>query len=197
MKKQWILIITGVVLVAILIFIVSLIWQNKFSNSLDQSAQSQINQKMKNSSSTQTNKRSSDTVSTLTFDNKEQTFASNEKFTLKAMLDTRGKKISAAELHIVFDPKILKLESIDSSDIFSLVLSGAKIDNEKGAASIVVGVPLGKKAAEDVVSVAIFNFQTISAGHSEVNFSDKSVAAAEGSAGNVINSRAGALINVQ
>lgn len=142
--------------------------------------------------------KSADEVSGLAFDVKNQEIGKESTFSLKAMIDPKGKKLSAAELHVVFDPKMLKLESVEPSEIFSLVLMSAQIDNEKGTAAIVFGVPLGGKAVESSAQIASFNFRSLStSGKTEVNFTDKSVAAALETEGNVVSTRTGATISVQ
>jgi hypothetical protein len=141
--------------------------------------------------------KSLDEVAVLNFESKQKSVVKNAKFSLPAMIDAKGKKISATELHIIFDPKILKLESIEPSKGFSLVLSGANIDSVSGKASVVVGVSPGGEAAEGNSLIANLNFQALSAGNSEVSFSQDSVASAKGSAGNVIAFREGILVTVK
>jgi hypothetical protein len=137
-------------------------------------------------------------VSTLMFDSAQQSVATDTKVLLKAMIDPKGMKVSASQLNVTFDPKMLKLESVEPSDGFSLVLAKAEIDNEKGTATIALGVPLGKAATESVSPVAIFNFQTLSTtGQTKVSFADKSGAAADGATGNIISSLEPATINIQ
>jgi len=137
-------------------------------------------------------------VSSLMFDSAQQSLATGTKFSLKAMIDPKGKKISASELDITFDPKVLKLESIDPTDEFSLVLAKAEINNEKGMATIALGVPLGKPSFDSVTPIATLNFQTLSiTGQTKVSFTDKSGAAADGATGNVVSSLVPATIIVQ
>lgn len=137
-------------------------------------------------------------VSSIVFDNQQQTLAKETKFSLKATIDPKGKKVSAAQLDITFDPKILKLESIAPSDDFSLVLANSKIDNKNGTASIALGIPLGKPSLDSVSTIATFNFQTLSAtGQAKINFTDKTGAAADGEKGNIVSSLELATIIVQ
>jgi hypothetical protein len=126
-------------------------------------------------------------TSTLQFDSQTQTVSAGATFSLKAQIDPKGKKISASELHINFDPKVLKLESISPSDDFSLVLANSKIDNEKGIASIALGIPLGKPAMEAISTIAGLNFQALSKGETKVIFTDESGAAADGESSNVVS----------
>jgi len=187
--------IGSLVIIAIVIVCYKSFWSIQHPSSL--TANTQTQQSRAAHPATAAADKASDEVSSLGFDKKEQTVSVNDKFTLGATIDPKGKKLSAAELHVVFDPKVLKLESIDPSDVFSLVLAKAQIDNEKGTASIILGVPLGQKAVAGASTIALFNFQAITSGNGEVDFNDKSVAAAEGAAGNVISARAGASITVR
>jgi hypothetical protein len=132
------------------------------------------------------------------FDTQQESLATGAKFALKAMVDPKGKKINASGLHIIYDPKMLKLDSINPSDGFSQVLANSQIDNEKGTASIELGVPLGKPAMEGIATIATFNFETLSTkGQTTVSFTDKSGAATEGEPGNAIASLVPVTIIVQ
>jgi hypothetical protein len=185
------ILIAAIVLVGIVIFL-----QNRFSQFKSTSHSRSGPLKLAQSGVTAQIK-SPDEVSLLNFENKEETLKINDKIALHAIIDPKGKSVTASELHVVFNPKILKLESIDPSDVFTLVLSGSQIDNEKGEGSIVVGVPPGQKSVDKSSAIATFNFQAIATGNSEVNFSDKSVAAAEDASGNVIGTRMGTVITVK
>ena len=183
-----------IVIIVIVCFVIYL--QHRSSkNSVPAGQNLGIQKKSQNISSTVGN--FADEVASLQFANENESINTNDKFALNATLDAKGKKISAVELHIVFNAKMLKLENIGPSKDFPLVLFEPKIDNDNGTASIVIGVPPGQNAMTGSVSVAILNFQAISAGESEVSFSQDSVAAAEGATGNVIASREGESVTVK
>jgi hypothetical protein len=138
-----------------------------------------------------------DEGATLFFDKQDQERAVNESFSLIAMQDPAGKKINAVDLHIVFDPKLLKLESIEPAGEFSLLLTDSQIDNESGVASIIVAVPLEAKSIEVSSVVATLNFKSITAGRAVVSFTDKSVAAADEEANNVVAVRGTTTVNIK
>lgn len=189
MKKTKIL-IAGII--AVIVFIIIVVNYNKTKIGKEILPEKILNNnemEFKNDKETVSTQETNTIVSNLKFDQSSIKKNINEKFSIDAMIDPRGKKISAVELHIIFNSKILKLESIDSLEIFPVVLSSEKIDNEKGIASIVVAVPIDKVSPVDISSIARFNFNAINNGVSEVVFSNESVAAAEGDAGNVIATR--------
>ena len=188
-------------LVVVVIISGMLIWQQVFNNKMTQVVVKPVVEKAINGS-VDANKikpaemNPSDGM-TLLFDKQEYITQVNEKFSLIARDEPNGKKINAVDLHIAFDPNLLKLESVEPTEEFSLVLSESRIDNEKGVASIALGVPLEKKSSAILSDMVVFNFQAISSGRAVVSFSDKAVAAAEGEAGNVVSIRGAAIINIK
>lgn len=206
-SKKWSPIIIGaaVILIVGLLVMAVLVWRLQSQVEMRKKAQLQILQQSREtqvaSSSPASEKNDSQgivEVSSLSFEPQAETVAVNDSFALSVIADPKGKKISATELHVSFDPKVLKIESITPSDVFSLVLSDKQIDNEKGTASIVLAVPLQKPSVDVVSQVAIFNFKALSsASRSSVSFSEKSIAAADGETTNVIASRMPAVITVR
>lgn len=204
-RSTIILIIIAIVLLGTVIIIArKLFWQPEFSSNVNQQ---QTAKKIQEARAVQqaaaVASKSQRTlpapkVSSLIFDNQQQSLATDTEFALKALIEPKGKKVSASELHVIFDPKILKLESIVPSDEFSLVLAESQIDNNKGIASIVLGVPLEKPPVDSISPIATFNFQTLSVtGQTKVSFTDKSGAAAEGTMSNIISSLEPATVIVQ
>ena len=200
MKKS---VVISIIVAVIAILIIGVVMTGKLSRQNDlapqtKKAQTQTEDKAQKPVDTNAKKQEDVKVSSLMFDIKQQNLAAETKFALKAMIDPKGMKISASQLDITFDPKMLKLESIDPSEGFSLVLANSKIDNEKGMASVVLGVPLGKPSMDSVAHVATFNFQTLSTvGQTKVTFTNESGAAADGASNNVISSLEPATINIQ
>jgi len=199
MKKSIALFIIIVILMITLMIIGYLIWQTRPSSISKQPQSTKQTQESRAAQQAAAPKQPAATkVSTLMFDNQQQSLATGAKFALNAMVDPKGKKVSASELHIVFDPMMLKLESIVPSDGFSLVLANSQIDNEKGTASIVLGVPLGKPSMDSVSPIATFNFKTLSTkGETKISFTDKSGAAADGESSNIVASLVPTTIIVQ
>ena len=137
-------------------------------------------------------------VGILLFDSQQKTVEVNATFSLNAMVDPKGKKISASELDVTFDPTMLKLESVTPSEDFSLVLADAKIDNEKGTVSMAFAVPLGKDAKNITTNIATLNFKTLTKqGQSNVGFAEKSGVAADGESGSIISKTVPAIITVK
>lgn len=139
-----------------------------------------------------------DEVGSLYFDKSEQAIATNSDFTLNAMINPDVKQVNSIELHVVYNAKLLKLEKINPSEKFSLILASPVIDNEKGTASITLAVPLGSPVADKIISLASFDFKSLSDnGQAEISFTDKSIAAASGVSGNVIGSRKSTIVNIK
>lgn len=197
----------SIILIVCLAWAGRLIWRQKNHAELTQNSTEQLNQKPNKKRITQPatsdpqNIKAADMTptngSTLLFDKQEQSAVANGKVSLIAKQEPNGKKINAVDLRIVFDAKLLKLENIQPSDALSLVLADSQIDNEKGTASIALAVPLDKKSIETLSDVATLNFQTLTPGRAAVSFSDKSVAAAEDEAGNVVTVRGATIIDIQ
>lgn len=210
-NKNIVIIVVSFILVLGVVILGTMIWQKKQSIQIKQNAQLQNNLKTENNTiggnnSTGVEKNNEEQelakVSTLAFDNQQMLVKNNEKLSLKAIVDPKGKKISAAELHIVFDSKTLKLENITPSNVFSTVLSKANIDNGKGTASIMLGVPLGNPNPDsEPVVIAIFDFQVISGSieNTQISFTDQTaVAAADGKGAiNILASKTPAMITIQ
>jgi len=200
MKKS---VVISIIVVVIAILIIGIVVIGKISrqnNPMPPSnkAQTKTDDQAQKAVDANAKKQEEVKVSSLMFDIKQQNLAVETKFSLKAMIDPKGMKISASQLNITFDPKMLKLENIEPAEGFSLVLENSKIDNEKGTASITLGVPLEKPSVGSISQIATFDFQTLSAvGQTKVTFTDESGAAADGASNNVISSLEPATINVQ
>lgn len=200
MKKSVVIAITVVVITIIIIGIVVIGKISRQNNPMPHSnkAQTKTDGQAQKAVDANVKKQEEVKVSSLMFDIKQQNLAVETKFSLKAMIDPKGMKISASQLNITFDPKMLKLDNIEPAEGFSLVLENSKIDNEKGTASITLGVPLEKPSVGSISQIATFDFQTLSTvGQTKVTFTDESGAAADGASNNVISSLEPATINVQ
>jgi hypothetical protein len=196
MKKSTLGISIGAVLI-ISVFLTGVFFSKKKSIIDDTQVGRQVSKIQPVEQPVKEEKRNIDAVSILQFDKKELIVSKDEKFSLQAMADPKGKKINAAELHITFDSKILKLENIVPSDVFSLVFSNADINNEKGVAAIILAIPLDKPSRDKTSPIATFNFQALSQGGSYISFSDKSLIAAEATSNNVVGTEIPTKINVK
>ena len=197
---------TKVILLVVIVVVALILWQQlsrtgRRPNMAQQTAAQSVIRKVPEAGQDVQNVKPADMTPTdgskLLFDKQQQNVAKGAEVTLLAMENPNGKKITAVDLHVVFDPKLLKLESIEPSDVFSLVLGNAQIDNSAGTASIAVGVPLDGKSTDAAATIASLNFQALSTGSATVSYSDKAVAAAENEKGNVVAVRGSAIINVQ
>lgn len=115
----------------------------------------------------------------------------DSQFTINAKVDPKSDSIAAVVLNISFDPSVLQLDAVDTTDSpFSNVLIPASIDNNRGIASITSGVVASDPPAPvtGVALVAALKFHAV--GMSEegtpIVIEDTSQAAAIGESGNVI-----------
>lgn len=123
-----------------------------------------------------------------------------DDFSLDAMIDPGVNEVTAVEIHVTFDPAILRLDGVSTADSpFSNTFQAASINNTNGTASLIVGVP----ATTPVVPVtteakiATFNFHSLDEGSgSSVVFESTSVASALGEVDDVITARNSASVTV-
>jgi hypothetical protein len=145
-----------------------------------------------------TSKRETNAASTLFFDPVELVINKGKSFTLTAKIDPGMNRISGAELRASFDAKKLKLEKITAAPDFPLSLQAPKIDNVQGTASIALGVPLGQPSLAVMTPVASFSFRALQAdGDVVIEFTDRSIVAADYEPGNVVKDRLSARVIIK
>ncbi len=109
-----------------------------------------------------------------------------ESFTVALKIDPVGKKVTAQELYLSFNQNLVTLNRIATSTSFSVALMPAKIDNQSGQASIVVGV-FPTSPVSETADVLYLNFSAENQiGEGVVKVEDKSQVAAIGIAANVL-----------
>lgn len=168
-----------------------LYWKLKPSNeTLPAKRANQANQQVKKQADLAEPAKPTDEVSILSFDKKTQEVSVGEEFTVNALIEPNGKKVSAVELYLVYDKNKVQLEEVNPSKTFSLVLMAPKIENDNGTATVTLAVPLGNPFVEDSSVIAEFKFKALEEkGRTEINFTDKSIGAASGISGNVVGKR--------
>lgn len=197
-KRLLVITVLGLILVIVSVILAGLLWQKKQNTQAKRAIQTNLQVEADSAENSKKNEAEPVNASSLGFNNQLQPVKTDETFSLNSTIDPKGKKITAAELHITFDPKALKLESIVPSDTFSLELYKAKIDNEKGTASISLGVPVERPAVSEISTIATFNFKSLSSsGNTEVKFSDQTKIAAEGQSTNALASSSPATVTMQ
>jgi len=204
-NKKTVVVLISFVLVLSVIIAGAMFWQKKQNlKMIKQKAQTNLQVDNKNVkeeekiANTKVETGGIANASTLAFSSQKQAVSINEKFSLDVVVDPKGKKVTVADIYITFDPKFLKLENITPLDAFSLILSGSKIDNEKGVAAISLGVPMEKNAVADISKIATFNFQALSSlGETEIKFVDPTLIGIVGQDVNGLASSFSTAITVQ
>lgn len=104
--------------------------------------------------------------------------------TLSVNINTGGDKIAALKLHLSFDPKIVKVDSIAASAFFDKAnVLHKEIDNKAGSIVLVFGSIEPKSGSGEA---AILKFTGIKKGDANFQISGESEAAAIGKTYNVL-----------
>lgn len=135
--------------------------------------------------------------STLEFTPEKSSVAVSQRFSLDAVVQPGSNRVSGAELHVRFDPKMVQLEGIQASPAFSLELQAAKIDNAAGTAVIALGTSLNESSVVAEQTVAKFSFLALdSVGTTRVEIVDTSLVSADNEAQNVLKAIKAAQVTI-
>lgn len=109
-----------------------------------------------------------------------------EEFVVALRIKPAGKRITAQELYFSFDPALARLDKVSLSTAFPVELMPAKIDNNTGTASVVVGVyPTSPVVEEEDVVYLSFTAKD-RLGEGFIRVENKSQVAAIGMTANVL-----------
>lgn len=120
-----------------------------------------------------------------------------ESFTLSLQLDPQGEILDAVDAILVFDPKMLKVESLEKGELFP-AYPVQVIDNEKGQVQLsafAIGENEVPAPLTQAGSLGKLRFQALSLGTTSIRFSTDSIAASQGR--NVLNATQEARVEVQ
>lgn len=81
-----------------------------------------------------------------TFGNLAVSAPPNQEFSNTLKVNTNGKKLTAAEINLNFNPEFTQMTSLTPTDKLPVVLQAAAIDNTAGTAKIVLGANAGADA---------------------------------------------------
>jgi len=85
--------------------------------------------------------------------------ASSSAYITSIMLTTERKKVTAVDLELTYDPKVLSKVDIKPGTFFSApTILSKKIDKVKGRISYILGIGLGQKPVNGNGTVAILSF---------------------------------------
>lgn len=143
-------------------------------------------------------KRETNVASTLFFEPDEKVVSSGHRFSIVATVSPDTNHVSGAELHFRFDPRRLRLDKIVPYAAFPLILQPPKIDNEKGEASVALGVALDKPSRLTDSVIAELSFTALNlVGRSEVEFSEQTIVAADNEPDSVVKERKSAGVEIR
>lgn len=135
---------------------------------------------------------------TLSFSPASLTKGLGETFTLNVIINTGENAVSAAEIHVSFDPDKLSCQNIIKGDFLPNVLLEGTINQGQGRASITLGSqPANPKKGSG--NVAILTFKTLAltgASPAIVEFTSETQAAAVGERGTVLVDASSASISI-
>ena len=133
-------------------------------------------------------------TTTLSVDPKESSVKEKTQETLSVNVNTGKDKIAALELHISFDPKLVKVESIAPGVFFEKAsVIHKEIDNKAGTVVFVFGSIEPKNGSGEAATLRL---TTLSTGIAKVNLSSETEVAALGKTYNVVKEISGATLTV-
>lgn len=108
-----------------------------------------------------------------------------QTFNLSVAIDTGVNTVTAAEVHVTYDPQIVQAQSVSPGGFLPVVLLPASTDNTTGKVSITVGSqPTDPK--QGTGTLATITFKALSAGNANITFSAQTKAAGVGEQGDVL-----------
>ncbi len=114
-------------------------------------------------------------------------------------ITTNGDKVTAAQLELSYDPKVLTNVDIKPGTfIKNPVVLLKKVDQANGRISLAIGIPLGQNglAGKGIVATITFNEVPTATGSTILDFLPKTAVTAEGVAQSVLKSSTGSLFFV-
>ena len=133
---------------------------------------------------------------TLTIQPATVTGSAGQTESLGIALDTKGSSVSAAEIHLTYDPSIVEIDSFTpqsaSPVALSVILSPASIGS--GAATITLGASPDSPFTGTAI-IGDLEIKLLSSASAQITFADNSVVTAVGQTMNVLTSTTGVGIN--
>lgn len=117
-------------------------------------------------------------------------------YTTSVNIDSGQNKVTAVQLEISYDPKVLTNVDIKPGPfIQNPIVLLKKVDQANGRISLALGIPLGQKGIAGTGTVAVISFnQTATAkGSTVINFLPKTAVTAQGIAQSVLKTSTGKL----
>jgi hypothetical protein len=119
-----------------------------------------------------------------------------QSFDENLVIDTGTDRVSAAEIHLTFDPTKLQVQSFAASGtLLPEVLAAATYDNSAGTAAIVLGSP-ATSPASGTGSLATMRFTAIASGSGSISYANGTQTPSIGKTSNSLNSASGSSITV-
>lgn len=123
-------------------------------------------------------------------------YTTGSTFTVRAVVNTQGKPVNAAEGTIKFNPSEVTVVSVDrSGSIFNLWVTEPTFSNSAGTISFSGGMPSGYTGSAGTIFT--ITFRTTNASTARVNITNGSVLANDGMGTNVLSSMNGGSYTIQ
>lgn len=123
-------------------------------------------------------------------------YSAGSTFTVRAVVNTAGKSINAAEGTIKFNPQEVTVVSINrAGSIFNLWVTEPTFSNIAGTISFSGGLPTGYTGSSGTIFT--ITFRTTSASNARISITDGSVLANDGMGTNVLSSMNGGTYTIQ
>jgi len=120
-------------------------------------------------------------------------------YTTDVNIETGGDKITAAQLELSYDPKVLtNVQITPGTFIQNSVVLLKKVDQANGRISLAIGIPLGQNGPTGTGTIATITFNEIptATGSTILDFLPKTAVTAQGIAQSVLKSSTGSLFFV-
>lgn len=120
-------------------------------------------------------------------------------YSTDVIIVTNGDKVTAAQLELSYDPKVLtNVQITPGTFIQNPVVLLKKVDQANGRISLAIGIPLGESAPTGTGTVATITFNEVSTatGSTILDFLPKTAVTAQGIAQSVLKTSTGSLFFV-
>jgi hypothetical protein len=134
-------------------------------------------------------------VVNLTMSPSTVTTTANQTFTVSLNMNAGTDSVSAADIHVAFDPTKVQAQAVTAGTMLPVVLATGVFDNTLGTATITLGSQPTTPATGSG-TVATITFKAISSGSTSVNYAVTTQTASVGKTGNTLNSTSGSAITI-
>ena len=118
-----------------------------------------------------------------------------QNFTVNLDINTANDQVSAAEIHLTFDPTKVQVTGITAGTILPVILIPASFNNTAGTATITLGAQ-PTLPASGLGTLALVNFRAVGSGNSTIAYASTTQTASVGKTGNTLTSMSSSTVSV-